>query len=293
MEIIAVGSKGNDYWVQFSDEPQIKVTENKTLVHKISSNLENGEFENINISSAGDGAFFEIIEANNSTALYFKTSPDFENPLDSDSDNIYEVELMASDGGQETSRKLSVKIENIDEAPSALIISTLNLKENQQSAGSVSASDPDGDTLTYSITGGADAFKFTISANTGELSFLEIPDYENPSDNNADNVFEINVSATDGKATITKDFSITVTDVYEPSRPNHFVESAANLEMIWVEPGTFTMGSPETEPVREFTKLSTKSFSQKDFTWVNLRLPAQYEAVMTGNPCGLSATPSY
>ena len=33
-------------------------------------------------------------------------------------------------------------------------------------------------------------------------------------------------------------------DVYEPSRVNHVAElnSTVSLEMIWVEPGTFTMG---------------------------------------------------
>ena len=35
--------------------------------------------------------------------------------------------------------------------------------------------------------------------------------------------------------------------LYRAESPNHFVDSAKDLEMIWVEPGTFTMGSPETE----------------------------------------------
>ena len=35
--------------------------------------------------------------------------------------------------------------------------------------------------------------------------------------------------------------------LYRAESPNHFVSSAKDLEMIWVEPGTFTMGSPTTE----------------------------------------------
>ena len=38
--------------------------------------------------------------------------------------------------------------------------------------------------------------------------------------------------------------------LYRAESPNHFVDSAKDLEMIWVEPGTFTMGSPETETGR-------------------------------------------
>ena len=30
--------------------------------------------------------------------------------------------------------------------------------------------------------------------------------------------------------------------LYRAESPNHFVDSAKDLEMIWVEPGTFTMG---------------------------------------------------
>ena len=35
--------------------------------------------------------------------------------------------------------------------------------------------------------------------------------------------------------------------------PNHLVElnSSVDLEMIWVQPGTFTMGSPTSEVGRE------------------------------------------
>jgi len=35
-------------------------------------------------------------------------------------------------------------------------------------------------TIAYSISGGADAGKFSINATTGELTFSAAPDYENP-----------------------------------------------------------------------------------------------------------------
>ena len=53
-------------------------------------------------------------------------------------------------------------------------------------------------------------------------------------------------------ATIDESINISITDIYEPSQPNHFVDlnSTVSLEMIWVEPGTFTMGSPTSETGR-------------------------------------------
>jgi formylglycine-generating enzyme required for sulfatase activity len=74
----------------------------------------------------------------------------------------------------------------------------------------------------------------------------------------------------------------------------HTVTSASNLEMLWVEPGTFTMGSPTNEPGRvadredEHNVTLTKGFYLGKYEVTQ----AQYEAVMTGNSNGLSATPS-
>ena len=71
------------------------------------------------------------------------------------------------------------------------------------------------------------------------------------------------------------------------------LNSSVNLEMIWVEPGTFTMGSPTTEAGRngdenEHNVTLTKGFYLGKYEVTQ----AQYEAVMTGNTDGLSTTPS-
>jgi formylglycine-generating enzyme required for sulfatase activity len=73
------------------------------------------------------------------------------------------------------------------------------------------------------------------------------------------------------------------------------LSSSVNLEMIWVEPGTFTMGSPVAEEGRiaeleyEHNVTLTQGFHLGKYEVTQ----AQYEAVMTGNADGLSATPSY
>jgi len=71
------------------------------------------------------------------------------------------------------------------------------------------------------------------------------------------------------------------------------VPSAKDLEMIWVEPGTFTMGSPTSEARRgsdetEHNVTLTKGFYLGKYEVTQ----AQYEAVMTGNTNSLSPTPS-
>ena len=63
----------------------------------------------------------------------------------------------------------------------------------------VSATDIDvpAQTLTYGIVGGADAAKFTINSSTGVLSFITAPDFENPTDADLNNIYELTVQVSD------------------------------------------------------------------------------------------------
>ncbi|WP_280950417.1 cadherin repeat domain-containing protein, partial [Rhizobium bangladeshense] len=93
----------------------------------------------------------------------------------------------------------------------------MSLEENTTAVTTVAASDPDvGQTLAYSISGGDDAGKFQIDAATGELSFIAPPDFENPGDTGADNVYEVIVQVSDGEDGVdTQAISVTVTDLPE------------------------------------------------------------------------------
>jgi hypothetical protein len=73
--------------------------------------------------------------------------------------------------------------------------------------------------ITYSITGGADGAKFAINANTGALTFKEAPDFEKPGDADEDNVYEVEVGATDPDGTTKQLVKVTITDVKEGGSP--------------------------------------------------------------------------
>ncbi len=88
--------------------------------------------------------------------------------------------------------------------------------ENQTSAIDVAATDEDNDTLTYAITGGADRNTFAIDSDTGVVTFNAAPDFENPTDAGANNVYDIQVTVSDGNGgSALQDIAITVTDVNE------------------------------------------------------------------------------
>ena len=86
----------------------------------------------------------------------------------------------------------------------------ISVPENQTSAFTISASDPDGDSLTYSLSG-TDSALFSVSSS-GVVTFNTAPDYENPSDSNADNVYGVTATVSDGSLTDSESFMITVTN---------------------------------------------------------------------------------
>ncbi|MEL7164094.1 MAG: cadherin repeat domain-containing protein, partial [Pseudomonadota bacterium] len=102
--------------------------------------------------------------------------------------------------------------------------------ENTTAVATFAASDPDtGDTLSYSIGGGADAALFTIDSVTGALSFIAAPDFETPLDDGGDNVYDVDVTVSDGTLTDTESVQVTVNDVDEGPGPGPNIIQGTNI----------------------------------------------------------------
>ncbi len=85
-------------------------------------------------------------------------------------------------------------------------------QENQTTAFTATASDADGDSLTFNISSGSDAGVFAIGSSSGIVTFATAPDFEIPGDSNSDNVYELTVRVSDGTAAATQAFTVTVTN---------------------------------------------------------------------------------
>ena len=73
---------------------------------------------------SGDNSHFRI---NNNGELEFRNAPDYENELDGNTDNIYNVTVRATDnGGLFVTRAVAVTVTNVDEAGTASISGTLS-----------------------------------------------------------------------------------------------------------------------------------------------------------------------
>ncbi len=172
--------------------------------------------------------------------LTFVSAPDFETPTDANGDNVYVVQVQASDGqgGTSSTQTINVTVTAVnDNNPVFTSAASANTAENTTAVLTVTATDADlpAQTVSFSIVGGADQNKFNLSG--GVLTFAAAPDFEVPTDANGDNVYVVQVQADDGNGgTTTQTISVTVLAVNEtPSfikGPNQTVNEDAVAQTV-------------------------------------------------------------
>ena len=153
--------------------------------------------------------------------LSFATVPDYENPVDANTDTIYHVTVKAKDDGTPPDSSLydvTVTVTDVNEAPVIAGTENPSVAENSTAVATYTATDPENHTITWSLDGGADEGTFSIGGSNGQLRFSIAPDYERPSDANSDRVYKVTVKATDSGSPNKSDthpVSVTVTNVNE------------------------------------------------------------------------------
>ena len=142
-------------------------------------------------------------------SLAINVSPMPDSSLIGRDDNFARVDLELSvvDGG------IMIASPPANSDPEITSDPAFSVAENTTAVGTVTATDADDDTLTFSLSGGVDQNAFAIDANTGALSFTTAPDFEAPADDGGDNVYNVQVSVSDGTAApVNQDLTVTVTN---------------------------------------------------------------------------------
>nr|WP_282098896.1 DUF4214 domain-containing protein [Thauera aromatica] len=103
--------------------------------------------------------------------------------------------LITSDGG-DTAASVSV-------AEKSTVVTTVTATQP-----------PATTTVSYQIAGGADAARFTVDTASGLLSFIDAPDFESPTDADANNSYIVDVTARDEfGSSDTQTLTVNVTDI--------------------------------------------------------------------------------
>ncbi|MGB1156935.1 MAG: hypothetical protein ACPG42_08970 [Alphaproteobacteria bacterium] len=114
---------------------------------------------------------------------------------------------------------------------------------------SASATDAEGDAITFSLSG-ADAASFDIDPASGDVTWAAVPDFEPAADANGDNVYSFNVVATDehGKASaVTAEVTLTDTNTNEASGGYTGDNTDEDIEMTTAVTGTVDMSGGDDD----------------------------------------------
>jgi hypothetical protein len=115
---------------------------------------------------------------------------------------------------------------------------TFSVSENTAQVATLAATDPEGQSVTYSIDGGVDAGLFSINSETGELSFTSPPDFESFTHGPA---YAVRVSASDGINRGLLSLVIAVTDFNEaPTDVALQPAEIAENQVVGTTVGTFS-----------------------------------------------------
>ena len=128
--------------------------------------------------------------------LAFVSAPDYE------AKSSYTATVTASDGVNTTAQTISVNVNDVNETPIFSSGSTFSANENQISVGTVTASDPEGDKLSFSVSGS----DLSITS-VGALTFNTAPDYE------ASTSYTATVTVSDGTSSARQLVSVSITDI--------------------------------------------------------------------------------
>jgi serine protease len=171
----------------------IQAAENQTAVANITVSDVDAE-DALTLSLSGTDA--ENFDLSSDNVLSFKEAPDYEGK------NLYSITLSLTDSIETVTKDITVAVTNVNDiAPEFTSESTFSAAENQTAIGSVTATDVEGDAVTFTISGA----ELRVSAS-GVLTFASAPDYETKAS------YAATVTVTDSVNSTTQDITISVTD---------------------------------------------------------------------------------
>ena len=164
----------------------------------------------------GNASELFAIEETSGELFYVGAGEDFEGGVTS-----YELTVGASDGAYSTEVTVTVTVTDAAEAPVFGEETYFELAENTDgsvnwiSLGAVTATDPDGDAVRYSLSGGNDSELFAIDETSGELFYVGSgEDFESGVTSH-----ELAVRASDGTHSADTTVTVTVTGLQGNSEP--------------------------------------------------------------------------
>ncbi|MES9815014.1 MAG: Ig-like domain-containing protein, partial [Candidatus Thiodiazotropha sp.] len=198
----------------------LSLEENATLVTMVTADDPENDALTFTIDGGADLGLFSIDPM--SGELVFSHAPDMENPLDADQDNLYQVQVLVSDGNGGTDRQsFTIEVTDVDEFDVGLLMDVedapdaISLSDSFDDGVGITvwAEDPDSsqNQITYSLDDDSNGL-FAIDPASGTITLASTVENRDASQ------FEITVRATseDGSYSL-HTFRIALNRVVEPA----------------------------------------------------------------------------
>ena len=183
----------NDNSPAFSSGATFSADENQSAIGTVASSDADGDDVTYSINGS------EIVINSSSGVISFVADPDYETKTS------YTATVTSSDGTNSTTQDITVNINNLnDNSPVFTSDPTFSAAENQTAISTVTATDADGSSLSFSVSGS----ELSITS-AGVLTFATAPDYETKAS------YTATVTVNDGANTTTQDITVNVADINE------------------------------------------------------------------------------
>ncbi|MFA5795537.1 MAG: putative Ig domain-containing protein, partial [Candidatus Brocadiia bacterium] len=210
------------------------LNENGTLTFTLSATDPDGDSMTYSVQGLPQGATF------NPSTKTFTWTPGY------DQAGNYQITFIASDGTIETYQDVNITVDNVNRPPVFSTIANKLLKENETLTFTLAATDPDGDSMTYSVQGLPQGASFDPATGT----FTWTPGY-NQSGN-----YQVTFIASDGTLTSSKTVNISIDNVDRPPVFNPIANQLIN------ENGTLTFTLSATDPDGDSMTYSVQGLPQ-------------------------------
>jgi len=193
------------------------VDENSLLTFDVNATDPNGEPIAYSAQSLPSGATFSI--------QTFTWTPSYSQA------GSYQVRFIASDGNSQDSETITITVNNVNRVPVLEAISDQSVDESALLSLSVNATDPDGDTITYSVSG------LPVGAVFATQTFTWTPSYDQAG------THSVTFTADDGQAQDSETITITVANVNRAP----VLDAIGNKSVFTDDPLTFTIDATDPD----------------------------------------------
>ena len=255
----------------------------RVVLGAVSASDPEGTTVTYSIEGGNEADLFEI-DASTGVLSYKGSGEDHESGATS-----FELAVRASDGTNFTDSTVTVNVTDVQEVPfygqqgyEFSLAENADGSTDRVAVGAVSASDPEGTTVTYSIEGGNEAELFEIDASTGALSYKGSgEDYESGTTS-----FELTVRASDGNLHADTTVTINVTDVTEAIAQSTSVQTPQSVSEP--ENADFSANTSTQGRIAVGGTAAGKIGSSGDRDWFAVELVAgrTYTIDLRGSPTG-------